>query len=102
MFTCSTISLNIIVHDKESTGFHPWQGFEEISHRDKYLNIPRMVVYAPKPLGGIGMQRLHITQGVRNVTQMLKHVRAKSTVGKLLLIDIVGRYCGVCDAQARH
>lgn len=45
------------------------------------------MVYAPKQLGGTGMQRLYTTQGVRNLTQMLKHIRANSTVWKLFMIE---------------
>lgn len=55
-------------------GFHP--------------NMPRIVVYVPKQLGGMGLQRLYTNQGVKNVTQMLKHLRAGSTIGKLFQVDI--------------
>ena len=51
-------------------------------------HMPRIVAYAPKLLGGLGMQCMYTTQGVRNTTQMLKHIRAGSTIGKLFRIAI--------------
>lgn len=51
-------------------------------------NMPTMVVFVPKQLGGIGIQILYTTQGVWNVTQRLKHIRANSTVERLFRIDV--------------
>ena len=51
-------------------------------------NTPRIVAYAPKQMGGIGMQRLYTNQGVKNTITMLKHLRAKTTVGKLCYINV--------------
>ena len=39
-------------------------------------NMPRIVAYAPRQMGGLGMQRLYTSQGVKNTTAMLKHLRA--------------------------
>jgi ribonuclease HI len=63
-------------------------------------NMPRAVVYAPKQAGGMGLQRLYTTQGVRNVTQFLKHTRSDSTVGKLFKIgvDWLQRWAGISKA----
>jgi hypothetical protein len=59
--------------------------------------MPRIVAYAPKLLGGLGMQRMYTTQGVRNTMQMLKHMRAGTTVGKLFKIGIswLQRWAGI-------
>lgn len=50
--------------------------------------LPRIVVYAPRQMGGLGMQWLHTTQGVNHFMLMLKHLRAMTTLGKLFLIGI--------------
>lgn len=59
--------------------------------------MPRIVAYAPRQMGGIGLQRLHTTRGVRNLTLMLKHLRAKTTLGKLfqIAIDWLQRWSGI-------
>lgn len=51
-------------------------------------NMPREVVYVPKQAGGMGLQRLYTTQGIRNTTQFLKHTRANTMVGKLFRIAV--------------
>lgn len=48
-------------------------------------NVSRVVVYAPKQLGGMCMQNLYTPQGVMNVTQILKHMRADFTLGELFM-----------------
>lgn len=48
-------------------------------------NMPRAVASAPRQLGGIDMKRLYTTQGIRNIMQRLKHMRAGITVRKLFL-----------------
>lgn len=60
-------------------------------------NMPRTAAYTSKQLRGIRMQRLHTTQGVKNVTQMLKHLRANTTEGKLFRIDVdwLQRWSGI-------
>ena len=48
-------------------------------------------------MGGIGMQRLYTNQGVKNTISLLKHLRAKTTVGQLLLINVkwLQRWSGI-------
>lgn len=51
-------------------------------------NMPMIVAYVPRMIGGLGMQRLYTTQCMRNTMQLLKHLCAGTTVGKLFKIGI--------------
>jgi len=51
-------------------------------------HMPTAVVYAPSTHGGIGMNNLYTEQGLAKVLQVLKHLRAKTTLGTLLTITI--------------
>ena len=66
-----------------------------------FLLAARAVVNAPKLAGAMGIQCLYTTQGVRNVTQFLKHIRADSTVGKLFKINVdwLQRWAGISEAM---
>jgi len=45
--------------------------------------FPRAVVYAPKTRGGLGFCHLSAEQGVQKALQVLKHLRADTTTGKV-------------------
>ena len=51
-------------------------------------HFPRTAAYAPKEIGGIGLNRLYTKQGIRNVSQLMKHIRARTSVGDLFLIAL--------------
>ena len=51
-------------------------------------HFPRTAAYAPKEIGGIGMNRLYTEQGIKNVSQLMKHIRARTSVGDLFLIAL--------------
>jgi len=47
-------------------------------------NMPKAVVYAPATHRGLEMKHLPTEQGLQKVLQVLKHIRAQTTLGKLL------------------
>ena len=47
-------------------------------------NMPKAVVYAPSTHGGLGFKHLHTEQGLQKVLQVLKHLRTRTTLGKLM------------------
>jgi len=51
-------------------------------------HMPKELVYAPSTHGGIGIKNLCTEQGLAKVLQVLKHLRAKTTLGTLLTITI--------------
>jgi len=51
-------------------------------------NMPKAVVYAPSTHGGIGMKHLFTGQGLSKVLHLMKHFRAKTTLGTLMNITI--------------
>jgi len=52
-------------------------------------HFPRAIVYAPIEVGGLGFCHLGHKQGVQNVLQLVKHLRAMTLNGELyrMLID---------------
>jgi len=60
-------------------------------------NMPKAVVYAPATHGGLGMKHLLMEQGLHKVLQVLKHIRAQTTLGKLLqtMIDAYQLLAGI-------
>ncbi len=51
-------------------------------------NMPKAVVYTPTSHGGLGLKLLHTKQGLQKVLQVLKHLRAKTTLSKLITTTI--------------
>jgi len=51
-------------------------------------NMPKAVVYTPTSHGGLGLKLLHTEQGLQKVLQVLKHLRAKTTLSKLITTTI--------------
>jgi len=56
--------------------------------------MPRAVVYAPAMVGGLDFHHLGVEQGVQQVLQLTKHLRAGSTNGTL--------YRSLLDAYQLH
>jgi len=44
-------------------------------------NMPKAVIYAPISHGGIGLHHLPTEQGLQKIMNVLKHLRAKTTLG---------------------
>jgi len=57
-------------------------------------HMPRAVVYAPATVGGLDFCHLGVEQGVQQVLQLTKHLRAGSTNRTL--------YCSLIDAYQLH
>jgi len=51
-------------------------------------NMPKAVVYAPTSHGGLGFCHLHSEQSLQKVLQILKHLRARTTLGDTIDIAI--------------
>jgi len=51
-------------------------------------HLPRCIVYAPEMIGGLGMRHLGHEQGIQQTLQLLRHLRANSTNGKLYSLTI--------------
>ena len=51
-------------------------------------HFPSKVVYAPKWFGGLGLRHLHCEQGIGKLQQLLGHIRANTSLGRLFLTNI--------------
>ena len=51
-------------------------------------NMPHSVVFAPVEIGGIGYRSLSVEQGVGQVILLLKHIRARTTLGIFMLTTL--------------
>jgi len=51
-------------------------------------HLPRCIVYAPETVGGLGMRHLGYEQGMQQTLQLLRHLRANTTNGKLYSFTI--------------
>jgi hypothetical protein len=51
-------------------------------------NMPRSVVFAPVEIGGVGYRSLSVEQGVGQVILLLKHIRARTTLGIFMLTTL--------------
>ena len=49
-------------------------------------NMPRLLVFAPDDLGGVGLTTIKTEQGVDHVKALIRHIRADATVGHLMQI----------------
>jgi len=47
-------------------------------------NMPKLVVYTPTSLGGLGLHHFHTEQGLQKILQILKHIWAKTSLGTLI------------------
>jgi len=47
-------------------------------------NMPKSVVYTPTSHGGLGPCHLHTEQGSQKILQMMKQIRAKTSLGTLI------------------
>jgi len=46
--------------------------------------MPKAVIYAPSMHGGLGLKHLYTKQGVQKALQVIKHLRTRTTLGKLM------------------
>jgi hypothetical protein len=60
-------------------------------------NMTRDVVFGPKDMGGLGLTRMYTEQGTRKIMALMQHVRANSTVGQAMTINLKWHQmiCGV-------
>jgi len=67
-------------------------------------HLPCCVVYTPEMVGGLGMCHLGHEQGVQQTLQLLRHLRANSTNGKLysLTINQYQIYAGTQQPVLEH
>jgi len=47
-------------------------------------NMPKSVVYSPTSHSGLGLRHLFTEQGVQKILQMIKHIRARPSLGTLI------------------
>lgn len=85
-----------LAQTKATRRFLRCQGFNQ--------NMLRVVAYAPRLLGGLGMQRMYTTQCIYNTMQMPKYLQARTTVGKVFKVGTnwLQRWAGLSQCVMRR
>jgi len=64
-----------------------------------HSRLPRELVFAPREVGGVGLCNLVYEQGTQQLLMLLRHLRARNTLGTAIegLIQMYQLWAGICN-----